>query len=388
MQAANFGIKGEKIMKKSALSLIFLLILATTSLAGVKIQQSAASKIGTLTAGKWCINDGNQINCTEDAPAGSGDITAVGSCATGDCSQIGNGASSGGYQDYKEASGNGSDYIRLKAPDSVGTSATVTLPSTAGTLLLTDGNGSGLTGITGSQISNSPSGSIEATTAQAAIDELDTEKMPISTYDADEDGKVDICEDLTLSGITEGDLFYYHAGHTTRLSTVDNCIVGRDGSSNIGCFTNITVGSITSGADPTINAAGKIGIDTTANQLKYYGTAAKVLDPRIPLDLSFKSPASGDKIKFRVPWGFTISSIGCVTDAATSAVLDIQECDSNAANCATVLSTTITCGTTRGTGTVSDSSIASGNYIYAVLGTVTGTPGYVYVDVNGTVTGE
>ncbi len=142
------------------------------------------------------------------------------------------------------------------------------------------------------------------------------------------------------------------------------------------------------GAAPTVDAAGEIAVDTTASQLKYFGTAAKVLDPRFTENASFKTPTSGDKAKFRKPYGMTVSSVGCVTDAATSVVLDVQECNANGATCVTILSATITCGTTYGTGTISDSAIAAGGYVFFSLGTVTGTPGYLYVDFNYTVVGE
>lgn len=45
-------------------------------------------QVGTLTNTKWCTTDGTDIDCTSDAPAGSGDVTDVFSCASGDCSSI------------------------------------------------------------------------------------------------------------------------------------------------------------------------------------------------------------------------------------------------------------------------------------------------------------
>jgi len=46
--------------------------------------------IGTVTDGKWCsyASSGTLLSCTQDAPAGSGDITDVFSCASGDCASI------------------------------------------------------------------------------------------------------------------------------------------------------------------------------------------------------------------------------------------------------------------------------------------------------------
>jgi hypothetical protein len=143
-----------------------------------------------------------------------------------------------------------------------------------------------------------------------------------------------------------------------------------------------------------VDAAGEIAVDTTAtpDQLRYYGEAEVVLDARRTENATFKAPASGDKAKFRKPFGMTVVTVGCVTDAATSAILDAQECDANGANCATILSGTITCGTTYqytdGTPSVSDSSIAAGGYVFFSVGTVTGSVGYLYVDFNYTVTKE
>jgi hypothetical protein len=152
--------------------------------------------------------------------------------------------------------------------------------------------------------------------------------------------------------------------------------------------------AIGSGTNPTVDSSGEIAVDTTAtpDQLRYFGDAEVVLDARRTENATFKSPVSGDKAKFRKPFGMTVTSVGCATDAATSAVLDAQECDANGATCSTILSGAITCGTTYqytdGTPSVSDSSIAAGGYVFFSVGTVTGTVGYLYVDFNYTVTKE
>lgn len=46
---------------------------------------STADEVGAVTLNKWCIGDGSAVQCTEDAPAGSGDITSVGDCLDGAC---------------------------------------------------------------------------------------------------------------------------------------------------------------------------------------------------------------------------------------------------------------------------------------------------------------
>lgn len=61
--------------------------------------------IGTVTDGKWCsyASSGTTISCTQDAPAGSGDVTGVGDCVGGDC---------------LDGTSDGGTYIRLYDGDS------------------------------------------------------------------------------------------------------------------------------------------------------------------------------------------------------------------------------------------------------------------------------
>lgn len=58
-------------------------MLKTTYDTDVNNKVDDCDKIGTLTATKWCIESSGKITCTENAPAGSGDVTDVGNC-TGD----------------------------------------------------------------------------------------------------------------------------------------------------------------------------------------------------------------------------------------------------------------------------------------------------------------
>lgn len=82
----------------------------------------------TFTNGKWCsYATATGFTCNEDAPAGSGDITAVGSCTTGSCEAIGNGSTGGGYLRFAEDLDNGTDYIQLKGADDAGTNPSLTL---------------------------------------------------------------------------------------------------------------------------------------------------------------------------------------------------------------------------------------------------------------------
>lgn len=97
-----------------------------------------------------------------------------------------------------------------------------------------------------------------------------------------------------------------------------------------------------------------------------------------------ESPTDDDAfILFKAPHAITITDIDCIVGAATSAVIDIQECDSAGANCATV-DATITCDADGAAddGTLSNGGIDAGDWLKLDIGTVTGTVKYV----SGTVT--
>jgi hypothetical protein len=97
---------------------------------------TAAAKIGTLTATKWCLANGTgtAIDCTSDTPgAGAGIVTAVGDCAGGACFD---GTSDGGtYILFYDAQGTG-QIINGNL-----TAARVwTMPDATGTVALTTSN--------------------------------------------------------------------------------------------------------------------------------------------------------------------------------------------------------------------------------------------------------
>jgi hypothetical protein len=94
-------------------------------------------KIGTLTNTKWCSSDGSEITCTEDAPAGSGDVTSVGDCTGGACYD---GSSDGGT--YSRIYDGDSHYVEFN-PGNVTANRILTTRDAAGTLLI---SGDTLTG--------------------------------------------------------------------------------------------------------------------------------------------------------------------------------------------------------------------------------------------------
>lgn len=74
-------------MKKLYFLIILCLFLVSDvyAIPPIPPSSSVTDEVGTLTNAKWCTSDGSVVNCTEDAPAGSGDVTSVGDCADGAC---------------------------------------------------------------------------------------------------------------------------------------------------------------------------------------------------------------------------------------------------------------------------------------------------------------
>ena len=142
---------------------------------------------------------------------------------------------------------------------------------------------------------------------------------------------------------------------------------------------------IPNGTAPTVDAAGKIAQDTTDDQL-LYGATPRVLSYKRDKDFLVESPSSSTNYLFSHPsMPVTITAVDCLVDGGTSAVVDIKSCNSNGASCSSILSATITCGTTNTTGTVSSGAITSGNRVQVAIGTVTGTVPNLSVHIDYTL---
>jgi hypothetical protein len=99
-----------------------------------------------------------------------------------------------------------------------------------------------------------------------------------------------------------------------------------------------------------------------------------------------EAPTSGESfLFFRTDAALTVTHVNCLANAATSAVLTVQECNANGGACAPT-EAAMTCGTTNTAeaGAIDDPSVAAGVWMRVAVGTVTGTPGHVTVCVQYT----
>ena len=97
--------------------------------------------------------------------------------------------------------------------------------------------------------------------------------------------------------------------------------------------------------------------------------------------MTIETPADADNFFFfEAPVALTITRVTGIVEAATSAVLTIQECDSAGDNCSTTESITADVDGTIST-TIDDGAVDAGDILRVDVGTVTGTVGQAHITV-------
>jgi len=133
------------------------------------------------------------------------------------------------------------------------------------------------------------------------------------------------------------------------------------------------------GAAPTVDAAGEIAVDTTSDQLIYFGGAKRVVTYKKQKDFAIKAPADADdSFLFKAQTAITITDIHVIVEGAgTDISVDIQECDAAGANCATVdAAITADDNGAEDDGALTNGTIDAGDWVKVVLGAPTGVPTY------------
>lgn len=144
------------------------------------------------------------------------------------------------------------------------------------------------------------------------------------------------------------------------------------------------------GTGPTVDAAGEIAVDTTSGQLAWYSGSKRVVTNKFQENFAVKTPVDADDfLLFKAQQAITISDIHVIAQGGTSISVDVQECDSAGANCATV-DAAITADTdgAEDDGTLSNGTIDAGDWVKIVLGAPSGTVNYLAGSIYYTITAD
>lgn len=374
-------------MKKILLLLLLglsLSVYAERQRVDVAVGTETDPQVNTLTGSKWCVSNagGTAIDCTENAPAGSGDVTDVGDCASGACFT----GTTGNTLTFKGAT---SGTTALK-PSAVAGTTTVTLPAETGTVCTTasvcsgyQGSGTYVTSVTGTSPIASSGGTTPAISIANAVADGAT-KGAASFTAADFDAaagniSIDYTNAQAASGTLKG--FLASADWTTfnnKQSALSNsaglaAALSDETGSGLAVFGTSPVFTtsiaIPQGTAPTVDAAGEIAVDTTDDQLLFYGGALRVIPYTYEKCFTIESIAAADD---NVPiWSpvdaVTVTGIYCRVQGGTSAGVTISD-GTNAME-------EVVCSTTgqADDGTLVNNTFTANERVEFDTGTVTGT---------------
>lgn len=147
---------------------------------------------------------------------------------------------------------------------------------------------------------------------------------------------------------------------------------------------------VPNGASPTVDAAGEVAVDTTSDQLIYYGAAKRVLPYRLQENFAIKSPVDADDVlMFKAQQAITITDIHVLAQGGGTISVDIQECDSAGANCATVdAAISADSDGAEDDGALSNGAIDAGDWVKLVLAAPSGAVNFLTGSIYYTITAD
>lgn len=169
--------------------------------------------------------------------------------------------------------------------------------------------------------------------------------------------------------------------------SVDDAFILNTGDTGTGIydFGGATSFALPNGANPTIDAIGKFGVDSSSGQGVFFdGANAIVLSSTKTYAFNLSTPVAGNyPLGVRVPADTTISSIVCISSAATSTTVILKDCNAGGSSCNTI-EAAMTCGTTETvipSGGIDSATVQAGRYIRPFVSATSGSPGWVGVYV-------
>lgn len=171
-------------------------------------------------------------------------------------------------------------------------------------------------------------------------------------------------------------------GHTTIEGITPTGATGTgqfvfDTAPSMSSVTTTTYFKLPQGTGPTVDAAGKTAIDTTNDQLAYYGGAKRIVSYIHSKSFVIDTPtASSDYIVWRAPYAVTITAIHVLCSGGTNIIGGLDEGDSNGANIVAVdADITSTAGSMAADdGSLTNPTIASGGTVNWHTTSISSTP--------------
>jgi len=144
--------------------------------------------------------------------------------------------------------------------------------------------------------------------------------------------------------------------------------------------------NLTRTTDKVSPATGDMWYNSTYPAFVYYNGAILKRIPTEPIFSTTVTPAgSTNTLLWKAPYNSRIETINCIVDpgGSSSAVINIQNCNSNGSSCVSVDTTSITCTNVNSSddGSLTSPTIAAGNWVNLNEGAVTGSPAKLTVTV-------
>jgi len=177
-----------------------------------------------------------------------------------------------------------------------------------------------------------------------------------------------------ISGLTlsQGDILYYDGSAITNLGPGDaGKLLQTNGVGANPTWTSaiaLDVFGLPNGVAPTVDETGETAIDTTSDQLLYYGGAKRVLTYKEPLCITVENLAAADDdyAYFSWPYAVTITGLWCHYrgTGSTPATITLED---GAGNAMTITDTAATCAASTTTATPKTVTAANGLTAYEML---------------------
>jgi hypothetical protein len=138
---------------------------------------------------------------------------------------------------------------------------------------------------------------------------------------------------------------------------------------------------------PLTPTTGYMAVDISSNQLVFNnGISTVAVSGNDSKSMNLETPAAGDfPLGFRTGFDITVTKLVCVSSAATSTTINILDCSGSDGTSCNTLQSGVVCGTTEYSVNIS-SNIATGRRIRPKVTGVSGTPGWMALDVYYTET--